>query len=53
MIKGTIRIGIDQIAEIEVSNLAVKFSTDKSIEVDQGMNKTTGITLEEETLEVM
>ena len=53
MIKETIRIGIDQIAEIEDSNLVVEFSADKIIEVDQGMNKTTGMTIGEEILEVM
>ena len=44
--------GIDQIVEIEKSNLVVEFSMDKIIEVDQGMNKTIGMTLGEEILEV-
>ena len=45
MIDVTIRIGIDPIVEIEESNLAVEFSTDKITEVGQGMIKVTGMTL--------
>ena len=48
-----INIGIDQIAEMEESSLAVKFSMDKIILVDQGMNKATGITLGEGISEIM
>ena len=44
-IQETIRIGIDQIVEIG------KFHMDKITEVDQGMNKAVGMTLEEETFE--
>ena len=51
MIDKTIRKGIDQIAEIEESNLVVEFSTDKITKVDQCMNKTTGITIGEEISE--
>ena len=47
MIKETIRIGIYQIMEIG------EFSMDKITEVDQGMNKITGMTLEKEIVEVM
>ena len=47
MIKETIRIGIDQIVEIG------EFSMDEITEVDQGMKKIIGTTLEEETLEVV
>ena len=50
MIKETIRIGIDQIAEIEESNLEVELSTDKIIEVDQDMKKTIEMTIGEESL---
>ena len=39
--------------EIGEFHLLVEFSMDKIIEVDQGMNRAIGITLEEETLEVM
>ena len=53
MIKETIRIGIDQIAEIEESNLVVEYSRDKIREVDLGMNKTIGMAIGEEILEVM
>ena len=49
----TIRIGIDQIVEIEESTLVVEFSMDKSTEVGQGMDKAIGMTLGEEILEVM
>ena len=42
-----IRVGIDHIVEIG------EIRMDKITEVDQGMNKTIGMTLEEETLEVM
>ena len=52
MIKETIRIDIDQTVEIEESNLVVEFSMDKIMEVDQGMNKTIGMTIGEEILEV-
>ena len=48
-----IRIGIDQIAEIEEYNLAVEFCMDKAIEVDQGMDKIIGMTLGEQILEAM
>ena len=51
--KETIRIGIDQIGEVEESNLSVEFSTYKIIEVDQDMNKTIGMTIGEEILEVI
>ena len=47
MIKEIIRIGIDQVVETE------EFHMDKIIEVDRGMNKAIGMTLEEETLEAM
>ena len=46
-IKETIRIDKDQIEEIG------EFSMDKITEADQGMNKAIGMTLEEETLEIM
>ena len=52
MITETMWIGIDQIAEIEESNIVVQFSTGKIIEVDPGMNKTIGMTKGEEILEV-
>ena len=44
MIKEIIKIGIDQIAEIEEISLMVEFSMDK-IEVYLGMNKITGMSL--------
>ena len=47
----TIRIDIDQIAEIGESNLAVEFSMGKTTEVDQGIDKDIGMTLGEEILE--
>ena len=46
MISDVIKIGIDQIVEIE------EFSMDKLV-VDQGMSTITGMILEEEILEVM
>ena len=46
MIEDIIKIGIDQIAEIE------EFSMDK-IEIDLGMDKITGMIIGEETLEVI
>ena len=49
----TVRIDIDQIVEIGESNLEVEFSMDKITEVDQGMDKVIGMTLEEEILEAM
>ena len=42
MIEETIRIDIDQIVEIEESNLVVEFSTDKIIEVGSGMDRIQG-----------
>ena len=48
MIKEIIKRGIDQMVEIEESNLMVEFRMYKTIEVDQGMNKTTGMTVGEE-----
>ena len=53
IIKETIRRDIDQIVDIEESNLKVEQSTNKIIEVGQGMNKTTGMTIGQEILEVM
>ena len=53
MIREMIKIGIDQIAGIEIFYLVVKYRVDKIIEVGQGMNKIIGITVEEEILEVM
>ena len=50
-IKETIGIVIDQIAEIKESTLVVEFSTDRIIEVGQGMNKTIGMTIGDEILE--
>ena len=50
-IEEIIKIGIDQIAEIEEFSLVVEFSMDK-MEVDLGMHKVTGIIIGEETLEV-
>ena len=47
MIKEIIRIGIDEVVEIG------EFPMGKIPEVDQGMNRTIGTTLEEETLEGM
>ena len=52
MIRKIIRIGIDQIAEIEEFHLVVEFSVDRAIEIDQDMNRFIGMTLEEETLGV-
>ena len=49
----TIRIGLDQISEIEECKLAVEFSMDKITEVGQGIDKATEMTLGEEILEVM
>ena len=51
-IKGTIRIGIDQILEIGEPNLVEEFSMNKIIEVDQGINKLTGMMIREKILEV-
>ena len=48
MIKEIIRIGIDEIMEIEEFSLVVQFSMDKILQVDHGMNKTIGMMLEEE-----
>ena len=48
-----ITIGIDQIAEIGESNLVVEFNMDRIIEVDQDVDKAIGMTLGEESLEVM
>ena len=42
MIKGIIKIGIDQIAEIEEFNLVVEINVDRGIEVDQDMDKAIG-----------
>ena len=53
MIKEIIRIGIDQIVEIGEFNLVVEFNMDRIIEVDQGIDKAIGMTLEEEILKVM
>ena len=44
MIRETVRIGIDQVVEIGELHLVVALSMDKVIEVDQGMNRTTGMT---------
>ena len=52
IISEVIKIGIDQITEIEEFNLVVEISMDK-VEVDQGMNKITGMNIGEEILEVM
>ena len=49
----TVRTDIDQIVEIEESNLAVEFSMDKITEVDQGMDRVIGMTLGEEILEAI
>ena len=49
MIKETVRIGMDQIADKEESNLVVKFRMEKITEAGQGMNKAIGMTLDEET----
>ena len=49
----TIRIGIDQIAEIEESNLEVEFTMDRSTDVGQCMSKIIGITIKEEIWDVM
>ena len=46
------KIGIDQVVEIEEFHLVVEFSVDKTTETDQGMNKAIERNLEEETLEV-
>ena len=51
MIKEMIKIGIDQIVEIEEFSLVVEFSMDK-VEVDLGMNKTIGMIVGQETLQV-
>ena len=48
----TIRIGIDQIAEIEEFNLVVEFSMDRIAEVDWVMDRGIGMTMEEEISEV-
>ena len=47
-----IRIGKDQVVEIGEFHLVVEFGVDNIIEVDQGINRAIGMTLEEETLEV-
>ena len=39
--------------EIVEFHLVVEFSVDKIIDIDLGMNSAIGMTLEEETLEVM
>ena len=51
MMREIIRIGIDQIVEIREFHLVVELSVDKIIEIDQGMNKSIGMTLKEEILE--
>ena len=48
-----IKLCIDQVVEIEEFHLVVEFSVDKITEVDQGMNKAIGMTLDEETLDQM
>ena len=53
MIKGIIKIGTDQKAEIEESNLVEEFNMDRIIVVDQDMDRLIGTTLREETLRVM
>ena len=52
-IREIIKIGIDQVVEIEEFHLVVESSVDKMIEIGQGMNRAIGTPLEEETLEVM
>ena len=44
-IRKNIRIGIDQVVDIEEFHLVVEFSVVKILEVDQGMNKVIGTTL--------
>ena len=53
MIREIIKIDIDQVVEIEEFHLVIEVSLDKITVVSQGMNKPIGMTLEEETLEVM
>ena len=52
LIEEIIKIGIDQIVEIEKFSLVITFSLDK-IEVVLGTNKITGMITGEETLKVM
>ena len=51
MIEEIIKIGMDQIVEMEEFSLVVEFSMDK-MEVDLGKNKITGMIIGKETLEV-
>ena len=53
MIRKMIKIGIDQIVEIEEYHLVVEYSVDKIIQTDQGMSRIIGMVLEDEILEVM
>ena len=48
MTEAIIRRGTGQIVELEEYNLVVEFNMDKIKEVDQGMDKTIGMTLGEE-----
>ena len=48
MIRETIRIGLDEIAEMGEFHLVVGYIVDKIIETDQGMNRIIGMTLGEE-----
>ena len=50
--KETIRTGTDQIVVIKEFHLVVEHNVDKIIEIDQGMNRITGMTVGEEALEV-
>ena len=45
MTKAIVRIGTGQIVEIEEYNLVVESSMDRIIEIHQGMDKATGMTL--------
>ena len=47
-IREIIRIGTDQVVEIEEFHLVVEFSKDKITEVDQGINKAIGMSLKRE-----
>ena len=51
MTRETIRIGLDEIVEIEEIPLVVGYSVAKIIETDQAMNRILGMTLGEKILE--
>ena len=48
IIKGIIKIDIDQTVEIEEFHLVVEYSVNKIIEMDENMNRIIGMTIGEE-----